>query len=218
MTQKRSSSSTLKACTQPSERPHPADSLIESHEMLLVQSDPPQSPTASDTQTLIVPFAQDDSDLERVNVSLRLSDLFLGNPKILENVKWVPDGRHHKLVLKARDGDDNFRKPAVLEWVGEISPSNFWLYACARWNGERGPMGLWEKPSPFETAKARARVQCPTYIQFVADWQACVNNLNSLMKLHMKLNSRIALSILQDNEVKIRHGIFEVRTPSYTVI
>jgi hypothetical protein len=122
----------------------------------------------------------------------------------------MPDGRRHKLVLKNRHGNDDVREPAILEWIGEISANDFWLYTCAGWNGELGPQGQWEKPSPFESAKARALVCCPSYAPFALDWKACTENIDRLMALKMKPNSRIALSLLCDEDIKIRHAIFEV--------
>jgi hypothetical protein len=125
-------------------------------------------------------------------------------------VEWIADGRKHKLVLKSRDADGGIREPAVLQWVGEISPNNFWLYACGGWNGERGSEGKWAKPSPFETAKARGLVRCPANDLFAADWETCIDNINRLIELGKKPNSRTALNVVQDDEIKIRHSIFEV--------
>jgi hypothetical protein len=155
-------------------------------------------------------FQEKDDDLRAIRESLHESPLFLANPDLLNNVEWVEFGRRQKLVVKNPDDNNTVREPAVLEWVGEISPINFWLYPCGGWNGERGPNGDWEKASPFETAKARAVVRCPSHEIFSEDWSACITNTERLMSLLKKDKSKTSLSIIQNDEIKIRHALFEV--------
>jgi hypothetical protein len=156
-------------------------------------------------------FEHVDSDLKKVNEGLHKEELFLGNPDLLENVEWVEFGRQRVLVSKKNVTDDGDPETAVLQWVGEISPHNFWLYPCAGWNGERGPRGEWEKASPFENAKARANIRAPSQPFFATDWALCLRNLENVMNSAKKPNARTALSVIQDDEVKVRHSIFQVR-------
>jgi hypothetical protein len=114
-------------------------------------------------------------------------------------------------VLKNVKDENAVRDPAIIEWVGEINPNNFWLYPCGGWNGERGPNDDWEKASPFELAKARAVIRRPSHELFSDDWKKCIANINRLMSMAKHPQSKIALSILQDSDVKVRHSIFEVR-------
>ena len=101
----------------------------------------------------------------------------------------------------------------MLEWIGEISPWNSWLYACTGWNGDLGPNNSWTKASPFEKAKARAEVHIPSSPVLAQDWQKSIMNVKALMM--MAVNSSqdelTAHSLLHEDAIKIQHAIFEVR-------
>lgn len=175
-----------------------------------------ENPTVSPTPFPIssghnpTPEQSTDSDLEQLRSALSHSKVFLGNPDITQHVEWIEAGRQQVLVLKEEtEGRD--RDPAVLEWIGEISPSNYWLYACAGWNGERGPDGSWSRESPFEKAKARGQVRRPIDPLLSREWDACIANMERLMDMAKNnLKSPTALSTILANEIKIRHSIFEV--------
>jgi hypothetical protein len=160
------------------------------------------------------PFESNDTDLREIKNYLCQSKTFLANQNLADNVEWVEFGRQRKLVMKNAKDADAIRDPAIIEWVGEISPNNFWLYPCAGWNGERGPNSDWEKRSPFELAKARAVVRRPSHALFTDDWKKCIANINRLMAMAKHPNSKTALSILQDADIKIRHSIFELKERS----
>jgi hypothetical protein len=151
-------------------------------------------------------------DLRSMQSTLHRSKLFLGNPNLLGEVEWVESGRQRILVLKNTE-EDALREFAVLEWVGEISPINFWLYPCAGWSGERGPHGDWEKGTPFEKAKARASIMSPPFDPFNGDWGACIDNIQKLMNSLINVGgAKIGTSILQQGEIRIRHAVFEVQS------
>ena len=168
-----------------------------------------RAPKAEETTSRPL-FADDEQDLAVINTALQTSTFYLGNPDLLRYVKWVETGRQQ--VLIANNDEDN-QEPAVLEWIGEISPSNFWLYACAGWNGELGPNNNWSKASPFEKAKAKAQVRIPSQPAFAQDWQTCIANINALMTtvVTSSQDERNAYSLLHGDSIKIRHAIFEVR-------
>ena len=152
-------------------------------------------------------------ELADIRDNLTRNPFFLGNPDISSHVTWVDEGRQLKLV-SVDSAQDDIKKSALLQWVGEISPNNFWLYACAGWNGSRGPNDSWEKVSPFEKAKARATVRQPSLDLFAADWSSCLENLNRLMSTTKKFDNKTNYSLLDDEGIKIRHSIFEVRSLS----
>jgi len=94
-----------------------------------------------------------DEDLRRLKTSLSRSQVYLGNSNLPKVVEWVDEGRRRILVLKRTNKNSKF-DPAIVEWVREVSPQNFWLYPCGGWNGERGPSGSWKTPTPFYKANA----------------------------------------------------------------
>jgi hypothetical protein len=156
-----------------------------------------------------LPFNQDDTILQQIHSDLQNSDYFLGSMDLSQHVEWVNSGRQQVLVQKRENPGDRY-EPAILEFIAEVSPNNFWLYACAGWNGERGPNDNWEKASPFEKAKARAFLRRPSQGVVASDWKPCLANLHKLMMLAKKKVANTELSLVQDEEVKIRHAIFEV--------
>ena len=172
---------------------------------------PPDTSPMEPTHSAASPF-QDDTDLETIKETLHNSTTYLGNPNLLKHVEWVDAGRMKQLALKT-DNTGGKYEPAILEWVGEISPTNFWLYACAGWNGDKGPNDDWRKSSLFETAKARANIRSANHTLFATDWKPCMKNIDVLTAAakSFNTNSRTALNIIQGDEVKIRHSIFEVR-------
>jgi hypothetical protein len=149
-------------------------------------------------------------DVRQIRSAMTQSKFFLGNPDIAQHVEWIEAGRQRILVEK-EGGESGERVPAVLEWIGEISSTNYWLYACAGWNGERGPDGSWNRESPFEKAKARGQIRRAIDPLLAEDWDACIVNMRGLMDM-AKTNSKspTALSTILANEIKIRHSIFEV--------
>lgn len=175
----------------------------------------PRSARASEKQPETTPpptqmqLAPDDTDLAEIHNGLHGNPYFLGNSQILDHVQWISSGREQKLVVRRSDENKRYES-AVLEWVGEISASNFWLYACAGWNGERGPNDDWKNLSPFEKAKARAHVRSPDHPLFANDWEDCITNLVKITDAAKKSNAKTLNSVLQHGEVKIRHSIFEV--------
>jgi hypothetical protein len=156
------------------------------------------------------PFPTDDSDLENILTELHKGDFFLGNRSLKDHVKWVESGRQHKLVVKQVNGDDSY-EPTVLEWVGEISLMNFWLYPCAGWNGPKGPHNNWTNETPFEKAKACAMIRCTTNKLLAKDWKLCLDNVTHIMNTAKKNDGKITHSLIESGEIKIRHSIFEVR-------
>jgi hypothetical protein len=144
-----------------------------------------------------------------IKTNLHQNPFFLGRDGLLSAVSWVPAGRRLALVQNGVD-DGEPKVPAVLQWVGEINPSSFWLYACAGWNGARGPNDAWTTVSPFENAKARGHIRQPGWPLFSQDWTVCLKNLNRLMTSAKTLDSVTSYSLIEDEEIKIRHSIFEV--------
>jgi len=128
---------------------------------------PPDTSPIEPTHPAASPF-QDDTDLEMIKETLHNSITYLNNPNLLKHVEWVDAGCMKQLTLKT-DNTGGKYKPAILEWVGEISPINFWLYTCASWNRDKGPNNDWQKLSPFETAKARANIQSANHMLFALD-------------------------------------------------
>lgn len=175
-------------------------------------SHPP--PTTEPTPAKGPGVFDDDNDLEEINSALHTNNLYLGNPELLQHVKWVESGRQRQLVLKDDDGEC---EPAILEWIGDISPWNFWLYACGGWNGELGPNNNWSKATPFEKAKARAHIRAPSHPTLAADWDKNIMNLKALMTtvLDSSQNKTTSHSLLDGDEIKMRHAIFEVSTQNH---
>jgi|ERR1700722_8592056 len=189
-----------------------ATSLLNQHntpDKDIDSSNQTMSPTPSPKhQSQLTPI-HDDSDLQHINQALKSSRLFLGNPNLLEHVEWADLGRQKILVINKSDGEGEL-EPAVLEWVGDISAHNFWLYACGGWNGERGPQDKWSKVSPFEKTKARGYLRQSSHAIFAKDWNACIQNVNKLIPAAKKVKGDTSLHIIQGEEIRIRHAIFEV--------
>ena len=160
-------------------------------------------------------FASNDQDLEDIVNALRQSNFHLGNPNLLQHVCWDPSRRSQLLVESGANNPHGDPVPAILEWVGKISPNNFWLYPCAGWNGELGPNNNWAKVSPFEKAKAKALIHVPNHAILAQDWNMCIGNLNRLMAALTAASQdpNNVLSLVHDNEVRVRHAIFQVGLP-----
>ena len=179
------------------------------------QTPPLPSSVLSDTSTISTSSSEStisknkDAELDKIREYLANDTSYLGHRSLLENVEWINYGRKWILAPKVVEGEEGSLQPAVLKWVGEVSPHNFWLYPCAGWNGERGPNGDWEKSSPFTAAKARANISRPNHPAFANDWKACIQNLSDLLDVAKKPNTATALSVIQGNEVRVRHSIFE---------
>ena len=128
------------------------------------QADPinvqPPPTTTNASPPASSPFVYEDPLIVDINTNLRQYQWFLSNSDLVQSVLWVESGRQLKLVQKP-DTPGKVMEPAVLQWVGEISPSNFWLYPCAGWNGAKGPKDDWSSSSPFEKAKSRAHIRSP---------------------------------------------------------
>ena len=135
-----------------------------------------------------------------IRSSLLQNPLFFGNPNLLSGVKWVQSG-HQFILVKTGEKRGGLETSAVLEWVGEISPSNFWLYACAGWNGEKWPSNTWANNSPFKKAKLRAHIRQPDGTVFEQDWPTCIENLERLMSSAKKQDSKTVYSLLEDDEI-----------------
>ena len=214
MTNTRPSSTATSSTTK--SRPSPRNAQVNqpaTHTLSSSSEDSTTHSNASSTASLSsgpTTSLHDDADLEKIKKALVHDKSFLGHPDLFEHVEWVGYGRKWILASKASEREEIAREPAVVQWVGEISPHNFWLYPCAGWNGEHGPNGDWDKSSPFETAKARANIRCPSQAVFAIDWKACMQNLMELMDAAKRPNSRTALNLIQDNEVKVRHSVFEM--------
>ena len=176
-------------------------------------TDPAQPPTTQSTN--ILTFPTNDCDLEDIATALAQSPFHLANPNLLNHVRWYLIGRSRLLVESDSENPDGEPVPAVLQWAGEISLDNFWLYACAGWNGEPGPNNNWSKASPFEKAKAKAMVRAPSHPILAQNWPACIDNINRLMAslLGNSQDPTNVLSLIVDDNIKIRHSIFQVCQP-----
>jgi hypothetical protein len=149
--------------------------------------------------------------------TLRENSLDLANNEILSQLDWVQSGRSSTsmLVINHRDDEDELYKPAILEFVGEISPASFWLYACGGWNGDRGPTGSWLKPCPFEKARSRAHIRCSSFPFYARFWSPTIDNLKKIVQLAVaRVNSSrektIDYNLVYGNEIRIRHSVFFV--------
>jgi hypothetical protein len=179
---------------------------------------PPVTPPRSNSSTLIENLLSDEynTPLEVLH-TIESKEFHLGNANLLDHVKWVKSGRQHFLVPKKPDVKVHDR--AVIEWIGEISDKSFWLYPCGGWAGEKGPHGTWDRSSPFEKAKARGHTRCPEHPKLASPWTRYIDNLNKLMRLITSSSDdhNINYSITDDDEIIIRHSLFEVRCTSTTI-
>jgi hypothetical protein len=143
------------------------------------------SPTLDDSS--VAPREHEDISSCAVDLVNELSNLSLNlaNPDVLNQVDWVQQGRSSTsiLVLNHKDEGEDLYSPAILEFVGELSPGSFWLYACAGWNGDRGPSNSWSKPCPFEKARARAHVRRSTFAYYSKFWTPAFENLKKIVNL-----------------------------------
>jgi hypothetical protein len=176
------------------------------------------SPTV-DNPSIPAPEHEDLSSCARDLVNaLSVNSLNLANPDVLTQVDWVQSGRSSTstLVVNHKDENDQLYRPAILEFVGEISPASFWLYACGGWNGDRGPTNSWSKPCPFEKARARAHVRRSSFPFYARLWTPAIDNLKKIINLGVTRvsNARdkgIDYNVVYGNEIRIRHSVFFVR-------
>jgi hypothetical protein len=180
------------------------------------------SPTLENSSSSL-PEPQDISScaLDLVNTLSGLS-LNLSNADILNQLDWVQSGRSSTsfLVVNHKDDDDHLYKPAILEFVGDLSPGAFWLYACGGWNGERGPSNSWSKACPFEKARARAHVRRSSYPFYARSWTPCIDNLKKIVNLAVtrvpsSRDKPIDYNVVYGNEIRLRHSVFFVRVTKH---
>jgi hypothetical protein len=182
------------------------------HTPLSTSSPPSLSASSNPLPIPVVSFPSHDlSVLRKLNATLRENPLFLGNPHIEQHVQWV-SVNNHRILVEIAEREDAKYKMAILECVGEISPLNFRLYPCAGWNGESEPSDAWFWSSPFKCAKARAHVRRPCQPLFKDVWSSCLENIDKLEKSVKGIDEKTDVSILQGDEIKIWHKIFDVRT------
>jgi hypothetical protein len=164
-------------------------------------------------------IAHPDPHVQDIIDDIQNATLYLGNPSLLQNVHWV-DGDRKRVLVENKDMDTDINidvpEPAILQVVGVISTQKFWLYPCGGWSGERGPKNAWPNPTPFEKAKARGRICSLRHHARAQDWKMSVENLNKIAQTAVpSRSSQIECdkdSLVSENQLRVRHAIFEVRT------
>ncbi|KAH9958184.1 hypothetical protein BGW80DRAFT_1250100 [Lactifluus volemus] len=147
-------------------------------------------------------------DTRQVLALLRYNKLHLANPSLLDHVQWVPSARRFVLVMKEKV--KNKYQVAKLECVGELNPDKFWLHPCGGWVGPKGPANNWAKPTLFEKTRARGSLRRPQHPDLHPFWDAYVSNLDAVLTLATSTakDAGIDHSILEKNEIRIRHSVF----------
>jgi hypothetical protein len=157
---------------------------------------------------------QYDAHLEDVFRRLQNSTFYLGNPSLSDHVQWIDAGKRRVLVEKTDDVSNDGYDGAALECIGIINPVNFWLYPCAGWAGNKGPLNNWDRNSPFEKARARARLCSHHHPNLLGAWEKGLDNLKSIIQSSVANSpSQVQLDttkLFEGNQIRFRHAIFQV--------
>jgi hypothetical protein len=161
-------------------------------------SDEPSTPRRSTTAA-----TSTEDELKDYLNDLTSSSFYLASPNLFQNVEWFTDGLVDRL-------DNDLYEEAELRWIGEVSARHFWLYPCGGWKGGKGPTGTW-KETPFHKAKATARIMAARHPLFEPLWSSTVAGARKIMASKRTAGMTIKNSLIDDNMIKIRHSLFEVR-------
>ena len=145
--------------------------------------------------------------------------MYLAHPNIRNKVKWVRDGKGHKLVTKRTkptndDDTENLSPPemAILSLITTISTDDFWMSSDAGWKG----------PTNFTRTLADAKASCtgkkPSFETIGDNFNTAIANLQWLQDqiatdgFTVKKGALVGQPGVPPDtyKVKVRHTLFEV--------
>jgi hypothetical protein len=154
-----------------------------------------------------ITFDDDNGDLLRLHHALQQTNLFLGNPSLLDNVCWLEQDGKLVLVIACGDKSDPIYQPAILSCVGDVNPDNSVSYV---WHTRDADRARFDPLTILARARAITTIGSSDWEYFSKEWSTCLDNMRRLIRATSTGAFSVAVDVVNDDSIVIGHSLLQV--------